>query len=354
MSRQVEDLLTPALCIDVDRVERNLTRMQAYCSQHGLALRPHVKTHKLPSLARRQLALGAVGITCQKLGEAEVMADAGCADILVSYEVVGERNLGRLAALARRVRISTVADSRAVADGLAGMAARSGVTIPVLIDGDTGYHRTGVPTPAEAVALAQYISQCAGLRLAGLFTYPTLRATGPWLAEALAGLRRAGLEAGIVSSGGTPGALSTHEVQGITELRVGTYIYNDRTMVRRGAATPDDCALTVLATVISANAPDRVILDAGSKALTSDLVGGDPALGHGEVVAYPGAAIQRLYEEHAVVDLTACARVPRVGDRVSLVPNHACAAVNLYDEVALVRGTEVLEVLPVAARGRSR
>lgn len=354
MPRPLADLLTPALCVDVERVERNLARLQGYCTQHGLALRPHVKTHKLPHLARRQLALGAVGITCQKLGEAEVMADAGCDDILLSYEVVGERNLWRLAALARRIRIITIADSPAVVDGLSAVSARAGLTLPVLVDGDTGYQRTGVSAPAAAVRLAQAVDRAPGLRLRGLFTYPTLPGTGPWLEEVLAGLHRCGLAAEVVSSGGTPGALRTHEVPQITELRVGTYVYNDRTMVRRGAAAPEDCALTILSTVISANAPERVICDAGSKALTSDLVGGDQAAGHGEVLEYAGAVVPRLYEEHAVVDMTACARLPVVGERVHLVPNHACAAVNLYDEVALVRGDVVLEVVPVAARGQSR
>ena len=236
MARPLEDLLTPALVVDVSCMERNLARMAAYCRDHGLALRPHVKTHKLPRLAHRQLALGAAGITCQKLGEAEVMVDAGCSDVLLSYEVVGERNLLRLGALARRCRLATVADSAAVVEGLAWAAARAGVTLPVLVDGDTGYHRTGVTAPAEAVALAQTIDRTPGLELRGLFTYPTLPATQAWLREALAGLRAAGLAAEVVSSGGTPGALATHEVPEITELRVGTYIYNDRTMVRKGAA----------------------------------------------------------------------------------------------------------------------
>lgn len=354
MPRATADLLTPALLVDVDCARRNLARMQEYCTGHRLALRPHVKTHKLPLFAREQLARGAAGITCQKLGEAEVMVDAGCDDILLSYEVVGERNLLRLGALARRCRLATIADSRAVVDGLAWAAARAGVDLPVLVDGDAGYGRTGIAAPHDAVALAEAVASTPGLRFAGLFTYPTLSGTRDWLRQALQGLARSGLAAPVVSSGGTPGALATHEVPEITELRVGTYIYNDRTMVRRGAAAPEDCALSVLATVISAHAADRVILDAGSKALTSDLVQHEAALGHGDVLGYPGALVGRLYEEHAVCDMRACAALPRVGDRVRVVPNHACAAVNLYDEVALVRGDEVLDILPVAARGRSR
>ncbi len=354
MPRSTEDLLTPGLVCDVDRVEANLRRMQRYASEHHLALRPHIKTHKLPALARRQLELGAVGITCQKLGEAEVMADAGCADILVSYEVLGERNLWRLGALARRVRVTTVADSPEVLAGLAWAAGRAGVCIPVLIDLDTGYHRSGVATPAHALALAQQVAATPGLELAGLFTYPTLPETGPRLRETLQGLAGCGLRAVVVSSGGTPGALDTHLVPEVTELRVGTYVYNDRTMVHRGAAAPEDVAVTVLSTVISAQEPERVILDAGSKALSSDLVQHDLGLGYGEVLGHPRAVIRRLYEEHAVVDMTGCGSLPRVGTRLALVPNHVCAAVNLHDEIAMVRGTEVLEILPVAARGRSR
>ncbi len=354
MARSLDDLLTPALCIDVDRVEANLRRMQDYCSAHRLALRPHIKTHKLPAFARLQVRLGACGITCQKLGEAEVMADGGCDDILLSYEIVGRRNLRRLTDLAGRVRVTAVADSLAVALGLSEAASRAGLTLDVLVDGDTGYHRTGVSTPALAVELAQRIAALPGLRFAGLFTYPTLPATRSWLALALEGLRAAGLPAGTVSSGGTPGALSTHEVPEITELRVGTYIYNDRATIRQGVAGPDDCAATVLATVVSANDPERVILDAGSKALAADLLQHDPGLGHGDIAGYPAAVVRRLYEEHAVVDMTACPRLPAVGERVSVLPNHICAAVNLYDEAALVRGAAVLEVVPIAARGCSR
>ena len=350
----VTDLDTPCAVVDLDVMEANLRRCQTYLDGAGLALRPHIKTHKIPEYAHRQLRLGARGINCQKLGEAEVMVDGGCPDILLSYEVVGGRNLLRLAALARRCTLATVADSAAVVEGLAWAASRAGLALAVLVDGDTGYHRTGLASPGEAVALAQTVARAPGLRFAGLFTYPTLPGTRPWLQEALAGLGRCGLEAAVVSSGGTPSALTTHEVPEITELRVGTYIYNDRAIVRAGAAAAGDCALTVLATVISANAPERVILDAGSKALTSDLLGRDPALGHGDLLGYPGALIGRLYEEHAVVDMTACAARPVVGERVAVVPNHACAAVNLYGEVALVRGAEILEVLPVAARGRSQ
>lgn len=353
MARALDDLLTPALCIDVERVDANLRRMQAYADAHSLALRPHIKTHRLPAFARRQLELGAVGITCQKLGEAEVMADAGCADILLSYEIVGGRNLRRLTDLACRVRLTVVADSVAVADGLSTAAARAGVRLPVLVDGDTGYRRTGVASPAEAVTLARRVAGLPGLEFVGLFTYPTLPGTRAWLTEALEGLHAAGLRAAVVSSGGTPGALHTHEVPEISELRVGTYIYNDRATVRSGFAGLEDCAATVLATVVSANAPERVILDAGSKALAADLLAHDPGLGHGEILGHPAAAVQRLYEEHAVVDMSRCARLPRVGERLAVVPNHVCAAVNLFDEAALVQAGAVLEVLPIAARGRS-
>ena len=352
MARATGDLLTPAVLVDVARVEANLGRMQAYCRAHGLALRPHVKTHRLARFAQRQLALGAAGLTCQKVGEAEVMADAGCDDLLLSYEVVGERNLQRLGALARRCRITTVADSRAVVEGLA-LAARQ-APISVLVDCDTGLHRTGVSTAAEALALARAVIATPGLSWGGLFTFPTGPATGTWLAEALAALRGAGLEAAAVSSGGTPGAYTTHAVPQITELRVGTYIYNDRATILSGAARAEDAALTVLSTVISANAPQRVILDAGSKALTSDLLGQDVGMGYGEVLEYPEARIVRLYEEHAVVDASACPALPAVGQRVRILPNHVCPVVNLFDAIALVSGQAVLEVLPVSARGRSQ
>ena len=342
---------TPAVLIDIDRVDANIDRAQAHADRHGVKLRPHIKTHKLPMLAARQVARGAVGITCQKLGEAEVMADAGLSDIFLPYNILGEAKLRRLRALAARVALSVTADSEVTVAGYAAAFADAPAPLPVLVECETGMRRCGVQTPAEAVALARVIAAAPGLRFAGLMTYPApgrADAAEAWLAEAAAQLTRAGLPPAVVSSGGTPDMWRSGGAV-VTEYRPGTYIYLDRSQVARGVGGFDECALTVLATVVSRPTPDRAVIDAGSKALTSDLLGME---GFGRLVEYPDAALTGLSEEHGVVDLSACATRPAIGERVRVVPNHACVVSNLFDTVTLVSGGAAVETVPVAARGR--
>ncbi len=351
----VEDLETPVPVVDLDVVERNLARMQAYADANGLRLRPHIKTHKLPRLAQRQVALGAVGITCQKLGEAEVMADAGLDDMLISFPLIGLAKAARLAALARRVsRLQVAADSLAALDTAAQAARDSGRVIEALIEFDSGARRTGVASVAEAVALAAAARE-RGLSCHGLMTYPA----GPAAAEFIAAAKLADAGLHDFSAGGSPNAGHMHEVAGVTEMRVGTYVYNDRTMVGFGAATLDDCALQVHATVVSRPAPDRAIIDAGSKTLSSDLLPPDLiqrglGSGYGLILEYPDAVIERVNEEHGMVDLSACERQPEIGDRVRIVPNHVCVVTNLHDQVVLARDGVAQEIISVAARGRTR
>jgi D-serine deaminase-like pyridoxal phosphate-dependent protein len=345
---RIEELDTPVLVADLDAVERNIAAMQAYCDEHGFDLRPHIKTHKIPELARRQVAAGACGITCQKLGEAEVMADAGLDDILISFPLVGTAKAERLAALARRITVSVVGDSAAVANGLAPVLAREGLEIEFLVECDTGNARTGVQTPDEAAELAALVARLDGLRFGGLMTYPTLPESGPWLRAAREAVERAGLAVERVSGGGTPTLRQTHEVGQVTEVRPGTYIYGDRACIANGSVPLEDCALRVLATVVSTPTPTRAILDAGSKTLTSDLATG--ATGYGFLIEHPEAEVYKLNEEHGHVEVAGC----EVGERVTIVPNHACATVNLHDEVVFHRGGEVVETLPVAARGKIR
>jgi len=348
----IAELETPVLVADLDAVERNVARMQAYCDEHGLALRPHIKTHKLPELARLQLDAGAVGITCQKLGEAEVMADAGIDDILISFPLVGEAKAERLAALAERITVSVVGDSAAVAEGLARVLAPRGLELDFLVECDTGYARTGVQTADEAAELAARVDGLEGLRFAGLMTYPTTPESGPWLRAAREAIERAGLPVGRVTAGGTPGAWQAHEVGELTEVRPGTYMYGDRACIANGSVPLEDCALRILATVVSRPTPERAIVDAGSKTLTSDLAVG--ATGHGLLVEHPEAEVYKLNEEHGHVDVSRCARPPEVGERVTIVPNHACTAANLHDEVVMHRGGEIVETLRIAARGKVR
>jgi len=342
---------TPAVLIDLPRVEANLTRFQNYCDAHGLAARPHIKTHKLPDFAHRQVELGAAGITCQKIGEAEVMVASGIRDVLLTYNILGAAKLARLKTLAEHCTLSVVADNEVVLQGLADAFA-GGPPLTVLVECDSGGGRCGVQSSVDAVRLAQWIERADGLRFGGLMTYPPKRrieAVRDWLAEAMHTFQRAGIACQVVSSGGTPDIWRAHEVGAATEHRAGTYIYNDRMMVGAGAATWDDCALCVLTTVVSRPTEARAVLDAGSKALSSDLGG---LTGHGYIREYPDAVIHMLSEEHAVVDLSACTGAkPAVGERVRVVPNHACVVTNLFNQVHGIADGQVERVLTVEARG---
>ncbi len=274
--RRMDDIDTPAVLIDVDRAAANIARAQAYADRHGLKLRPHVKTHKLPRWAVKQVEAGACGITCQKIGEAEIMADAGLSDIFIPYNILGRAKLERLAGLHRRVSLSVTADSTETLAGLAATFTERAHALPVLVECDTGMGRCGVQTPAEAVALATEIDRAAGLRFGGLMTYPPAGRpdeASRFLSEARAALAASGLACDVISSGGTPDMWRAHEGGTIGEYRPGTYIYLDRYQVAKGAGSAADCALTVLSTVVSRPTPSRAILDAGSKALTSDTLG---------------------------------------------------------------------------------
>lgn len=345
---------TPALVVDMDRVERNISRIQAICTAAGVTNRPHIKTHKSPFLAQLQVQAGAQGITCQKLGEAEVMAEAGLDDILISYNLIGEEKIARLGALLTKTNVTVAADNAVVIAGLSHAGAIAGRALPVVIECDTGRKRAGVETPAEAIVLARQIADTPGLSFAGFMMYPT--ETG-WLEaqrfydEALSGVRQLGLNPSIVSTGGSPNLKNVGKLDGATEHRPGTYIYNDRMQVAAGVATWDDCALHVYSTVVSRAAPDRGILDAGSKTLTADTGGLD---GYGLILEHPEAKIARFAEEHGFLDLAKTNSRPAVGDVVRIVPNHVCVVVNMADEAVMVRGEEIIGTLPIAARGKLR
>src|SRR4051812_81494 len=351
MPWKIDDLDTPSVLIDLDRVEANLRRAQDYADAHGLRLRPHIKTHKIPDLARRQVELGAIGITCQKLGEAEAMADGGIRDILLTFNLLGRAKLQRLVALARRVRLSVTLDNAVVASELDAAMREAGLVLPVLIECDTGGERCGVQTPEEAVELARLVAALKGVRLEGLMTYPArgqTEVTAAWLGEAVAGLKAAGIEPAVVSTGGTPDLYRAHEVTVATEHRPGTYIYHDRDHARASLGL-DACAMTILATVVSRPTDGRAIPDAGPKTFSFVM---EAQAGVGLITEYPQAVLAKFSEEHGHVDCSASNARPRIGERVTIIPNHACAVSNLHDVVYGVRGNRVERVFKVEARGR--
>ena len=345
---------TPAVIVDLDVVEANVHRFQAYCSAHGIGLRPHIKTHKIPEFAALQMKAGAVGINCQKITEAEVMADAGISDILITFNILVSAKLARLRRLAERCSLTVTADNETVVAGLAEAMAGAGRPLDVLVECDTGAGRCGAQSPEAARDLARRIADRPDLRFRGLMTYPkagAARAAAAWLAAAKSLCEEDGLSCPVVSSGGTPDMWAAGDLGTVTEYRVGTYIYNDRSLLARNVCTVADCALTVLATVVSRPTDERAMVDAGSKALTSDLLGLD---GHGFIPDLPEASIFALSEEHGFVDLRNGADRPQVGDKVRIIPNHACVVSNLFDRVYAIRNGKVADILAVQARGCSQ
>jgi D-serine deaminase-like pyridoxal phosphate-dependent protein len=350
---RIDELDTPVPVVDLDIVEHNLKKMQAYCDSHGLNLRPHIKTHKIPAFAHRQVELGAKGITCQKLGEAEVMIDAGLDDVLISYPLVGATKADRLAALSRRAKLRVAVDSSLAVETVAAAARASNVPIGILVEFDSGNRRTGVVSVDEALALAIQVEK-SGLRFDGLMTYPSTEATAEFVAEAKDRFAKAGLAISMVSGGGTPNAWQAHRIAGLTEVRVGTYIYHDRATVAVGAADLGECALHLHATVISRPTADRAVIDAGSKSLSSDRIDPAAGTGYGLIREYEDAVIERLNEEHGVIDISRCSRKPQVGERVQILPNHVCVVSNLHDEIALSRDGILVDTRRVEARGKTR
>ncbi len=350
----IHDLDTPALLIDLDVMERNLRRMADYAASHGLALRPHTKTHKTPALGRRQLDLGAVGLTVAKPGEAEVMLQAAPAEILVAYPTLGSRKLDRLMAVARQTRLMMSLDSIEVAEALSAATAAAKVEVGVLTEFDAGLHRVGVAPGPELDALIARVKTLPGLRWEGLAFYPgqvksldeagqaELRRVGE-LVSRLAERHRPR----IVSGGSTPAWAHSHQMPGLNEIRPGTYIFNDRNSAEIGSCAWQDCAASVLTTIVSRAVPGQAIIDGGSKTFSSDRVV-TGAEGFGVVTNGP-AEFLKMNEEHGFVRT---AEPWRVGDRLRIIPNHVCVAVNLHERLYGVRGETVEEVWEVAARGK--
>jgi D-serine deaminase-like pyridoxal phosphate-dependent protein len=360
------ELETPALLIDLDVLEANLAEMASVAARAGVALRPHTKTHKSPEIARMQVAAGAAGITCAKLGEAEVMADAGLDDLLIAFPLVGEDKLRRLRGLLERARVLVSLDSVEAAEGLGRVGLARGRDVEVLVEVDTGLHRLGRPPGLPTVELAGRVARVPGVELAGLLTHAghAYRAATPAelrrvaerevldLVETAELCRRAGVEVRQISVGSTPTARAGAFVDGVTEIRPGTYALNDATMVRLGHATEATVAVGVLATVVARPTAERFVLDAGSKCLTTDHMGSVP--GWMLVAGRPELRMDFLSEEHGVGHRDPAGADPRIGDRLRLLPSHACTCVNLFDVAYGTRGGRVERELPIAGRGKVR
>lgn len=350
----IHDLDTPALVIDLDVMERNLLQMSMYAKEHQLNLRPHTKTHKIPALGQKQLQYGAVGLTVAKPGEAEVMLRANPQELLVAYPTYGSQKLSRLMEVARNTRLLMSLDSLEIAQPLSDAAKSAGVEIGILTEIDVGLKRVGVRPDHELDELIAGVRRLPNLSWDGIAFYPghikSLDEEGLSALQALnATISQiaARHQPRIVSGGSTPSWAHSHEIQGLTEIRPGTYIFNDRNSVEIGSCTLSECAASVIVTVVSTAVAGQVIIDGGSKTFSSDRLatGGD---GFGLVLDGP-AEFQKMNEEHGFV------KTPeswKVGDRLRILPNHICVAVNLHEKVYGVRGEVVEECWQVDARGK--
>ncbi len=365
---RVGDLDTPATIVDLDRLEANILAWQAVMDRHGVAFRPHVKTHKIPEIARMQIAAGARGIVCAKVSEAEPFAEAGVRDICLAYPVFGEQKWRRIARLAAAgVRMTVNCDSEAAARGIAAAAASAGTVVHLQIDVDTGLHRGGIPADdvAAIARLARSVAALPGVTFDGVTTYrssgfPNAPAAladaghdeGRTIVRVAESLRREGIEVKEVTAGSTPTGRAVAEVDGVTEVRSGTYVLNDLMQLGLGVTTEDRLALSVLCTVVSRVAPERLTIDGGSKTFSGDF--GGVGAGHASPTIARAVdrpiVLERLSEEHGMarVDGDAAAEL---GEKIRFVPYHACTCVNMTDEIVAIRGERVEAVWPVRARG---
>lgn len=368
----VPEIATPALVVDLEACARNISAMASHAAANGIELRPHAKTHKCPAIATRQLAAGATGITVATLGEAEVFAEHGVGDVFVAYPLWAVGDIGqRLAQLSERVRLSVGADSVAAVevlrrelDRVTGRSPGQAARLAVRVEVDCGLRRSGV-APADAVHIARAAAD-AGLVVDGIFTFPGhsyapgMAATARddearALCDGAASLEAGGIPCRVRSGGSTPTAAGTAG-DAVNELRPGVYVFNDAQQLALGTCQPDAVALAAIATVVSAPAPGRIVLDAGAKVLGPERPPWAP--GHGVLPDRPAARVTGLWEHHAVVDVTGTAKLDlaplRLGAQVAVVPNHVCTAVNLARVLHVVAGGELVDRWEVAAAGANR
>jgi D-serine deaminase-like pyridoxal phosphate-dependent protein len=360
----INELDTPSVVIDLDVLDRNLAHMAAYSARTGIALRPHIKTHKTPQIAKMQIASGAIGIAAAKPGEAQIMAEAGLDDIFIAYPIVVEEKANHFLSLSDLAKLSISVDSIEAAECLAKASDKRGYDLPILVELDVGFGRCGVQSGAAALALAQQIERLKGAHFGGLMYYPghmmvpieqvnaLLPGVNAAVESAYEAITAAGLEVRVVSGGSTPMAYRSEEFSHLTEIRPGMYPLNDRNLVVGGFATMEECALSVIATVVSNAVPNRIILDGGSKTFSSDrLLTGDH-IGHGIVLQDSDAIFYGLSEEHGHLDISKSTRGYKLGERLRIIPNHVCATINMHDTIYGIRNDQVETVWNVAARGR--
>lgn len=363
-----EALETPCLVINEEVMDHNIQVMGNMAASHKVQLRPHAKTHKLPRIALQQMEAGAVGITVAKVSEAEIMAANGVNNIFIAYPLITERKIERAIRLSEQIELIVGVDSLAGAQRIEQTASRLGHCLQVRLEIDTGMRRTGV-LYEQAAALAAEIAQMPHLRLTGIYTFRgALLAGKPTLDLAAAGqeegtlmvqlaerLRAQGIAITDVSVGSTPTAAYAAAVKGVTEVRPGTYVFHDRMQARLGVCGIEDCAGSVLVTIVSRPSADLAIVDGGSKTFATDVQPGTDPLqlrGFGHILGHEDAQLVRLSEEHGMIELGPIAQAAglQVGDQLRIIPNHICSTVNLHNAVVMYRGTE-LERLPVLARG---
>lgn len=363
---KVTDLDTPVLVIDLDRVATNIEEMARRSAAAGVRLRPHTKTHKMPEIARLQVDAGAAGITCAKVGEAEVMTAAGFDDILIAYPIYGEPKLARLRALREMARVLVSLDSVEVAEGLGRLGVATRQPVEVYVEVDTGHHRMGRPPGAPSAELVARVAEVDGVEVVGLLTHAGHAYAAATLDERDAVVKGEirdlnltrqlcadyGVTVREISVGSTPSARMEMGRDGVTEVRPGTYVFNDTAMISLGVATVETCAAHILATVVARPTPDRFVIDAGTKCFTSDGVG---RAGWLQVVGRDDLAMRFVTEEHGVgaLDVDRGGRL-EIGDKLMVIPSHVCPVVNLFDSVYATRGDEVVGEIPVAGRGKVR
>ena len=338
---------TPALAADLDVLERNIEGMATYCHQLDIPLRVHTKTHKVPEIAKLQIAAGSQGITCQKLGEAEVMVDAGIDNILIPYNIVGTPKLKRLTALTKRARITVALDSEETATGISQQALADSCVVPVIVELDTGSGRCGVQSPQKAQHLARQIVKMPGIDFQGVMTYPSNVRAKPFLTETFDLLTHDGIPVNIISGGGTGSEAASKEL-GCTETRSGSYVYEGLTRIGNSETlAPERCVLRVIVTVVSTPTPERIIIDGGQKTFTSY-----PPTPYGHIIEHPDAKIYGMSVEHGHVDVSECSHRFKVGEQLSVIPLHQGMTSNLHNELVCIRGNTVETIWQIAGRGK--